>query len=95
MPAAKIAEVEDELGDVAIYLVRLTDTLGIDLHAQGAGPQPTYGEERSPAASRLFHGLIRATLPLGRVSTCDEAQGGPYAGPQTHSEPSRGQGMAV
>ena len=33
LPAEKMAEVADELGDVAIYLIRLSDKLGIDLLA--------------------------------------------------------------
>jgi len=33
LPAKKMAELADELGDVAIYLIRLCDKLGIDLLA--------------------------------------------------------------
>jgi len=33
LPAEKLAELADELADVAIYLIRLSDKLGIDLLA--------------------------------------------------------------
>jgi len=33
LPPEKLAELEDELGDVAIYLIRLADKLGIELLA--------------------------------------------------------------
>lgn len=36
LPAEKLAELADEIGDVAIYLIRLSDKLGIDLLAATA-----------------------------------------------------------
>ena len=49
MDSDRAADVEDELADVLIYLVRLADVLGIDL-AAAAATKLDRNEQRYPAA---------------------------------------------
>jgi dCTP diphosphatase len=56
LPAAKSAEVADELADVLVYLVRIADKLGIDLLA-AAGAKMDRNETKYPA--RLVRGSAR------------------------------------
>jgi dCTP diphosphatase len=49
MQGPRAADVEDELADVLIYLLRLSDVLGVDLE-KTAGAKLSRNEQRFPAA---------------------------------------------
>jgi dCTP diphosphatase len=59
MQGPRSADVEDELGDVLIYLLRLSDVLGVDLE-KAAGAKLSRNEQRFPAAQ------VRGRADAGR-----------------------------
>jgi dCTP diphosphatase len=71
MEGPRAADVEDELADVLIYLLRLSDVLGVDLE-KTAGAKLSRNEQRFPAAQ------VRGRADTGRSGATDRAarQGG-------------------
>ena len=76
MTGGRASDVEDELADVLIYLLRLTDVLGVDL-AAAATAKLTRNERRYPAPD--VQGLADVR-PVGTAEISQDPKPGPLTG---------------